>query len=174
MKVGSYWIYQHYKIYSDGTDSAYNVTDSVYISGTKVINGKKYYKFETEGWIPSVAYTRDSLGNIVDTNGRIYMSEVNFTDTIISYTDTLINGNPIYHFARIMYDNNSSINVPVATFEHCLEARNYVKLYIPTSGSNPYSDHYYYAKNVGLVQSSYQFSSSGQKWERRLLRYYIP
>jgi len=173
MKVGSYWIYQHFKINPNGSDSAYSTTDSVFISGTKTINNNTYYKFEIEGWTNSVMYYRDSLGNKVDTNGRIYMSEVSFNDTILTHTNSM-GGNPIFHLARIMYDSDSTIDVPAGVFNNCIVAKSYVKLYIPTSGSNPYADYDYYAKNIGLVQSSYRWSSSGQMWERRLLRYYIP
>lgn len=175
LKVGSYWIYQHYMVLADGTDSALAVVDSTYISGSVEINSNTYYISGKNNKPLFDVYLRDSVGYLVDTLGNIFMSEVNFIDTISSFTYTLPNGTDLYHISTFMYDDNKTVNVPAGSFSGCIEARNRVKLYL-TSAADPklFYDHFYYAKNVGLLEGSYRYSSVNTVYKKKLIRYYIP
>jgi hypothetical protein len=175
LKVGSYWIYQHYMVLDNGTDSALSTIDSTYISGTIEINSKTYYISGKNDKPLFDIYVRDSVGYLVDTLGNIFMSETNFTDTIYSLSYKLPNGTILYHISTMMYNNHDNITVPAGNFADCLEGRNRVKLY-SASAADPklYYDHSYYAKNVGLLETSYRYTLSSRKYKKKLIRYYIP
>ncbi|MCK5856678.1 MAG: hypothetical protein KAG64_04265 [Bacteroidales bacterium] len=176
LKVGSYWIYQTYKTLPNGTDTATSIVDSTYISGTIVINSKTYYISEKSGVGKSTVYVRDSIGYLVDTLGGIIMSEVNFTDTINSSTEWHPNtGDPMYHIARIMYNEHKQISVPAGVFSDCIEARDKVNLYFAAAAPpNSFYYHNYYAKDIGLIEYQYRYSSSATMFKVKLIRFYIP
>ena len=173
LTVGNYWIYQHYRVRADGTDTIISLIDSVYISGTKEYNNETFYKIETQNWIPQTLYLRDSLGNLIDTLGHIHMSETNFSDTIGSSTETLSTGIKLFHIASIMYDEDKNIETPIDNFTHCIERRNYIKVYYENPIPKEYIDNEYYAQGVGIAQSSYTYVSSGQQFRRKLIRYNV-
>ena len=165
---GNYWVYQHYVVTSNGSDSALNITDSVFIDSYMEINGKVFYKVETHNWLPQAIYLRDSLGYLVDTTGTIHMSEVNFNDTIYSHT-TVVTPNIHYHIAIKMFNSIANINTPSGTYNNCIDATNFVKLYSGNT-KKEYEDHFYYAKDIGLIESSYRYASSDKKYKRKLIR----
>lgn len=175
LKVGSYWIYQHYAVLDNGTDSAISTIDSTYISGTIEINSKTYYISGKNEKPLFDVYVRDSVGYLVDTSGNVYMSEVNFTDTINSYDYTIPNGTILYHLSKMMYNNHDNITVPAGSFSDCLEGRSRVKLYMATAADPKlFYNHDYYAKNIGLLEASYRYTSISRMYKKKLVRYYIP
>jgi len=176
LKVGSYWIYQIYREMGNGMDTALAATDSTYISGTIVVNSKTYYIIEQYGISKSEVYVRDSVGYLVDSMGNIIMSEINFSDTLITRTEYMPNtGAPMVHISRLMFDEKKQINVPAGVFNNCIEARDRVKAYIGNPAQpNPYFQHNYYAKNIGLVEYTYRFVGMAEDYKKKLIRYYIP
>ena len=176
LKVGSYWVYQSYREMGNGTDTALAATDSTYISGTSLINSKTYYIMEQYGIAKSKAYVRDSMGYLVDNLGNIFMSEVNFSDTLSTRTEYMPStGAPMVHISRMMYDEHKQIDVPAGIFDKCLEARDRIKAYVGNPAQpNPYFQHSYYAKNIGLVEYTYRFVGMGEINKKKLIRYYIP
>jgi len=175
LKAGSYWIYQSYRPTASGEDTAFGNIDSVYISGTKEINSKTYYISVREGNAKFISYVRDSVGYLVDSLGNVIMSEVNFTDTIFSKTKyNSVTGKPLYHISKMMYDEDKQIIVPAGTFNHCIEARDWAKVYMGNPAQpNPFYNHYYYAKNVGLVEYTYRYTGTATVFKVKLIRYHI-
>ncbi len=172
LNVGNYWVYQHYRVMSNGSDSITSMIDSVFISGTIDYNGKTFYKVENNKWIPQLIYLRDSVGNLIDTTGDIIMSENNFTDSI--YTETTMAGTSIlFHIATRMYDDNTTIVTPIDSFNHCIERRDYIKVYYQNPIPKAITDEQYYAKGVGLVEGSYTYIGVNQKFIRKLKNYRI-
>jgi hypothetical protein len=177
LKVGSYWIYQNYKLLNNNSDSMINGRDSVYISGTKMIHGKEYFVYHHSRYNDSDLYLRDSLGYLVDDKGIIIMSEVNFTDTLYSKSFWFDSTNtvPLYHYATIMKQNPDSLIVPADTFLQTIVRKDYVKVYYGNPAPpNPYVQNIYYAKNVGLVMWEYRYMYSSQMYSYKLIRYHIP
>ncbi len=165
---GNYWVYQRYLVTADGSDSSLNITDSVFIDSYKEINGEIFYKVETYNWLPQAIYLRDSLGYLVDTTGTIHMSEVNFSDTLYSKTK-VVTPTLQYHIAIKMTNSINNINTPSGTYNNCIDATNFVKLYFGNT-KKEYEEHFYYAKDIGLIESSYRYVSSDKKYKRKLIR----
>jgi hypothetical protein len=177
LKVGSYWVYRNYRIIDNGPDTILNGKDSVYISGTKTINGKEYFVYHHSMYNNSELYYRDSSGYLVNDKGIIIMSEVNFTDTIYSknvYLDSVQNI-ILYHNATIMVRNQDSLVVPAGTFLQSIARKDDIKIYYGNPAPpNPFTQYSYYAKNVGLVMWEYRYQSSAEMFCYKLIRYHIP
>ena len=175
MKVGSYWIYKHYRVKPDGTDTALAAMDSVYISGTKIIRGNTYYVFEQSTYNNMLSYRRDSLGYLVDSAGNVLVSESHFEDTLISRNSQLDSNTILYHTGLIMHNSDTNITVPAGSFAHCITAEVRIKIYYGNpEPPNPFSLYNYYAPNVGLLYWEYRYSSSSTIYRVKLLRYHIP
>ena len=120
--IGNYWIYDHYKVNdTTGVEEQLNAADTIRIIGEKIINDKTYYVFEQrEYWLNNNAemdtvYYRDSSGYIVDLEGTITFSSVDFNNII--RVDSL--GFEMYFSEYSVSDTTENITVPAGTFE-CL------------------------------------------------------
>lgn len=173
LKVGNYWVYQHFFIDTTGADSALDVYDSCYIEKDTVVNGNTYYKmirprigqpsFKTYYW-------RDSLDYIVNKTGEICFSAEDFTsvfDTIYSYNshDTMFTG------TSRMVDKDMIITTPAGnyvtrTLQWRFDIEEWISPYSPRFSNKRFS------KDIGIVSETLDIYSTIPTYkERRLVRY---
>ncbi len=172
MSVGSYWVYQWYKVDSSGTEELMEgKIDTISIIKDTLIGSSIYKKIkENNSQIFSpmvIQYRRDSLGYLVDPNNNIYFSSSNFTDTL-----RIINNNNF----KIIYKMeipNTPIETPAGIFD-CLNFQGEVTPFIPVDWSTERINTYY-SRGVGKVQeSTFYFSSANEtQLQRRLIEYNI-
>lgn len=174
LKVGNYWVYQHFFIDTTGSDSALNVYDSCYVEKDTIINGNTYYKMIRPHRIMSfdaVYYWRDSLDYVVDTSGKVYFSAEDFT-TIFETECHQTPYDTIYTAITKMVDKDRVINTPAGdfitrTFQRRIDFdKKWVYYY------SPRFDNMRYSKDVGIVSETLEFFSTDPNYvERRLVRY---
>ncbi|MGB6037429.1 MAG: hypothetical protein WBG42_14235 [Cryomorphaceae bacterium] len=82
--IGSYWVYQWYKVPYDGMESQLTRTDSIWIAGDTLINGNEYAVLKGTFYAGPefTRFERDSSGYIINHRGDIFWSYTNFTDTL--------------------------------------------------------------------------------------------
>ena len=167
--VGSYWIYDWYKIDTLGNETPMNKTDSIYVSKDTVINEKTYRlsKGTRLGGIPYTSIVRDSSNYIVNHEGNILFSATNFSDTL--YSDSI---SDIVFISYKMADKDSIISVPAGSFE----TYNYQGTVIPLFSGYQWGIRYLnnrYAKGIGQLSSSLFYYTQPENMEKRLVRYHI-
>ena len=175
--VGSYWVYQQFRVDSMGNATPTNDFDSCYVEKDTLINGFSYVKTyrPTQFW-PNIPYTivRDSLHYIVTTGGKVVFSSQDFQTVFYSYYSVLDNGDTMYHATNTMEDKDLSVTTPAGTFITS-NFRRTVTYYPPFdyNGKHRYM-HMRYAENIGIVIESLPFFSADPNYtERRLVRYHI-
>lgn len=187
MSVGNYWIYQHYKIDSLGNEMPLrNYTDSVYIVKDSIINGDRYYKFESSIYFEKFkGFFRDSCGHLIKSTGEIIFSATNFVDTIryeygynkpyganrLLYYLIKSKMNPVKQFVNTPLDNYNALMInDFLTFYYYDWSGNMIDT-LNTSLNT------YFAPNIGMVKDTYRYyretKQEKSKVERRLLRYKI-
>lgn len=174
LKVGNYWVYQHFFIDTTGADSALDVYDSCYVEKDTIINGNTYYKMVRPHRIlqsDDINYYRDSLDYLVDRAGKIWFSAEDFTTVF----DTYYSVNPIdttYTINYMMVDKDKQVTTPAGdfvtrTFQRRIDFnKKFVYWYSPRYSISRYS------KDVGIVCETLEFFSTDPNYvERRLVRY---
>lgn len=175
-KVGTYWIYQWYSIDSNGVETPYQNTDSVFVHGDTNINGKTYIFLEGTqlggGYFSQLQ--RDSSGYIVNVNGDVIYSYTNFTDTIRQGQSP-----PDWKW-RIKMKKENGLTLPAGKFDAIIAQEYYYSL----SGgpANNCGDLYFtlgswYVNGLGLVKRETGYTANLknclQKLECRLIDYHI-
>ena len=182
MKVGNYWVYQHFRVDSMGVETKLSMYDSVAIMGDTMINSKKYFVFYQSNppvsAIPS--FVRDSSGSLLNDKNEIFFSQTNFKDTLMR--STFIDNNIKYFDSSIKMEKAKNlVSVPMGNYE-ALNAKGTLLLYIDLKNDIPYVGinipviyyNTYYAPNVGLILDTYIYLSQYKtRYERRLIRYKI-
>lgn len=176
---GNYWVYDVYQIDTLGNETLLNHYDSVAITGTEMLNNIPYIVFEgtflkSSEILSSKILLRDSLGYIVDSEGKIHFSDENFSDTLVSYFATNNNtGDTLYKLTGKMEHEPSSVIVPAGDFE-TLNFMETIFTYNPPSNVPEirYQDKLY-SKNIGMVLDTYHYLGSPTRFERRLKHYYV-
>ncbi|MEQ8475301.1 MAG: hypothetical protein RIB54_03610 [Fulvivirga sp.] len=169
LEVGNYWVYEWYEIYPDGTESKYNVRDSVYISTDTLIDGRSFI-------VRRGTFLKNKRTEILlDSANSLYKfpSEVLlFTlDKTNETTITIKAGeNPIATVKYILKSNSIVANVPAGEFE-CLNYEGIVESLDPDYqyGTRINSD--LYAKNFGLVMKRCHLYNSPNNLEMRLVKF---
>lgn len=87
--MGSYYVYDIFKVDSNGLATPYGRPDTIRIVGDSVINGNTYVHlidtwFNLGTWH---LFFRDSSGHVVDAYGKIHWASRNFPDTTV-YQDS--------------------------------------------------------------------------------------
>ena len=83
LKIGNYWVYEWYRLDSLGNEIPTSEADSSIITGDTNISGKLYYKMlSTKS--SHISYLRDSIGYLVDMDGRVLFSDHDFTNIIMN------------------------------------------------------------------------------------------
>lgn len=174
LTVGSYWVYQWYRVDSLGDETVLNSIDTIRIVGDTIVGVNQYAIFEETNKFetPDIQryYRRDSLGFLVDIDNNIFFSPSLSEDTI-----RVSSGG----FASIVYQMESSItNVDVLAGN--FDCRNFRGTLTPTGAPIPvdWTEGFlnnYYSKGVGLVMENTFFFSQGPTvdLQRRLKEYYI-
>lgn len=177
LQQGNYWIYEHYKIDTAGNETLMDVYDSLFISGSTIIQSNTYFIFEGT-WMSGTEVTdtvyqlRDSLGYFVDPAGWIHFSTDNFTDILATLTYE-INGDTLYESWYKMETDPAQVSVGAGTFATV----NYKGTILTHNPSPGVEDYRYkdrlYSENVGQVLDTYFYLGSPIRFERRLKTYYV-
>ncbi len=92
LKVGNYWIYERYRLDTNGVETSLNITDSSYIEKDTVINSKTHYKLfrpdHGEKYVQEVYFLKDSATSLVEPNGKVVFSSQNIGVSL----------NPVFYF----------------------------------------------------------------------------
>ena len=166
LKIGNYWVYEWYRLDSLGNEIPTSEADSSIITGDTNISGKLYYKMlSTKS--SHISYLRDSIGYLVDMDGRVLFSDHDFTNII--RTDSIGPGLALVEY--MMYDNDSTITAPIGNYP-TIELRGKV---IPLDPQYPHGinyTHYFYAEGLGMIKSSnYYFSAPHMRVGQRLTNF---
>jgi hypothetical protein len=182
LKVGNYWIYEFYRVDTNGVATKLASTDSAYIWKDTVINGIKYYLKIQDQWqftdagkaleYPDTAYLRDSLGYLIQyvpVNGKrfIQFSRDNFTDVL--FRDTI---SALLIREQKMTGKDSTITVPAGSFT----TRSLCLICYPLQPTYPWGIrryYYSYGNGIGQVKYTYGFYGSPDHYEARLIRYRV-
>lgn len=170
---GNYWIYDHYKIDKAGNETLLDSYDSIAITGTALENGKPYLVFEGT-WANMEMKLRDSSGYYVNPAGNIHMSDDHFMDTLSFYTfRNNHTGDTIYQSWYQLLEDPGSVVVDAGAFE-TVNFRGTILTFNPNQGvdSIRYKNQLY-SRNTGLVLDTYYFLGSTEKFERRLVRFFV-
>ncbi|MCD4774382.1 MAG: hypothetical protein K8R41_13470 [Bacteroidales bacterium] len=167
--VGSYWVYDWYKIDTLGNETSMNKTDSIYVSKDTVINGETYRlsKGTRFGNMPYSFIVRDSNNYIVNQEGNIIFSATNFSD--ILFSDSTTN---LVFITYQMTDKDSIISVPAGSFETYNCQGTVIPLNTGYSWGIRYIDKRY-AKGIGQILNTSYYFSQPDYMEQRLVRYHI-
>ncbi|MEM8895261.1 MAG: hypothetical protein AAGC88_11835 [Bacteroidota bacterium] len=174
--VGSYWVYDWYEVdYLTGVSTPTDRRDSIWIAGDTVIAGNEYL-IKQGTWFTSTVFTsiqRDSSGYIVNQDGSLLWSYVNFDDTLNS------GFNGLWDFYVDMGDT-TFITTDAGAFSTI--ERNY-NLYkesgdpVNTCNEEVITLTENYASGIGRVQGQLEYSimlsQCIQYSEARLVDYYI-
>ena len=178
MKIGNYWIYQHYKVDTNDIETELTKRDSICVVGDTIINNKTYNILERiriSNINPSkyYSYYRDSTGYLINDRGTILFSETNFTDTLQLMTE-VYEEDTFYIVTCVMENYNNSISLPSGTFNNILNFKG--TLWIganPNNVKNPRYLNNYYSKNIGLIYRNYYYLNKHDRFEERLIAYHI-
>ena len=119
-----------------------------------------------------IDFMRDSSGYIVDHNGLIRFTAINFTDTLIS-NPYIVNDELFYTQTYKMEEVNQLVSVPAGKF-NVLNFRGTLTVPFQYPGlRNPRFTNAFYAKGVGKILDSYYYLHSSTRYEKRLIRYHI-
>ena len=170
IEVGSYWVYEWHIIEPEGTESPYNLKDSLVIERDTIISGKQY--FIRSGTLLESDRTEillfDSLNSIF-----IYPSnEILFTiDETIE--ETKFYGpaeEPVATGIYALSGDTSTVIVPAGEFE-CMNYQGLIEVQEPDYEFGIRENDNLYANGIGLVLMKTQFLSSPNDLEMRLVRY---
>jgi hypothetical protein len=176
LETGNYWIYGHYRIDSQGNEILLDRTDSVVVSGDTMINGLTYhilegnnYPHQGGAWMRQ-AILRDSMNYLVDEEGRIRLSTVNFDDILEQRTQ--MNGqDSLYTLSYQMVREPELSMTPAGTFR-VINFKGTVVSHMDIAHINyPRRIDNHYAHDVGPVMNTYLYLNDPSRGERRLLRY---
>ena len=181
LSVGNYWVYNFYKVDTNGVEQKLTHSDSSYIQKDTLINGIRYFikisnplQFSRSG-SPMVYQERDILRDssgyllIRDYDGksRILFARDNFTDVL--YSDT------VEHLAYReikMTGKDSLVSLPAGNFT----TRSACQYLYPLHPDYPWGirkDYYVYGRWVGEVKYTYCFYDQPGHYEGRLVRYHV-
>jgi hypothetical protein len=174
---GNYWIYDHYRIQQDGTETLLlNNRDSIVITHDTIINSKKYYVYEgTDSKLGRremqvLKIMRDSSGYLVNHKGEIHFSTVNFDQDLLVVDYVLPDRDTVYITRYRMENQPVIVNTPAGRFE-ALNFRGTLNDRYHTVSR--YLNNYH-TRGVGEVLDDYFYlSDSTIYYERRLVRYHV-
>jgi len=180
--VGSYWIYQHVLIDSNGVEQILTTTDTVSIVGDSIINGQTYAAVKGKlipysSLFPSgiINHVRDSLHYLVSYTGTILFSSQDFSSILTqdSTVSTNAGSTVTNYYSHKMEDVVDSVSLPAGTFKVLNYERTASSTDSLINSMFAYKNsNQYYAKGVGKVLHSFVFSNK-RYLEHRLLEYHI-
>lgn len=178
LKVGNYWIYQHFNIDSSGNVTPTSTYDSCYVEKDTLFNGNIYFKMIRPNPyppLPSAFLLRDSLHYVVDPAGEIYFSSQDFTTVFDDYYKIASNpGDTICRVIKKMKDKDWIVPTPAGSFITSNMKITYLMYPNWSFAGNERALSTRFSKNVGIVSETLPFFASNPNYvERRLVRYHL-
>ena len=173
LKVGNYWVYDFFKVDSNGVATDQGKTDSSYIEKDTLINGDKYFIKNSHSYMfgSRRSILKDSSGYLLQRNtdgsSTILFARDNFKDIFIS--DTVAN---LFLRQDMMTGKDSSVRVPAGTFI----TRSLCFVATPLDPNYPWGVrrvYYSYGKDIGQIKYSTCYWSDPSYYEARLVRYHV-
>ena len=178
-KVGSYWIYQQFKVEPSGNATPLSKFDSCYIERDTVMNNSRYLLLRRPHPYLSgesdYLFYKDSLHYNVSYNGQIQFSSQDF-ETIFSSRHYIImeKNDTVYHTISKMTDRDSTIVTSAGTFKTSNFQQTYNMFSYWAFAGNPRYINRRYAQNIGIILETLPFQTINPNYiERRLVRYHI-
>ena len=172
MEVGSYWIYQWYKVDSSGIEEIQDgKIDTVTIVKDTLIGTSIYKKIqENNSFVTApivIKFRRDSLGFLIDRNNNIYFSSSNFIDTL----RTINNNN--FKIIYKMEVSSTPIETTAGIFD-CLNFQGEVTSFVSADWSTQLINTYF-SRGMGKIQENTFFFSNANEsqFQRRLVEYHL-
>ena len=169
LKVGNYWIYKTSTCDSLEFGCEDYDLDSVYISGTKIIDGNIYYRMSGLLHNSTMLY-RDSGDYIIDSIGRIIFALNHFNTPIYEYEETY-SDKILFMVSYSINSVSTEIDVPAGVFS-CYNVLGTVWLE-KDNFTTPRYIHNNYAEGVGLVYKTMFYLSSETGIKQELIRYHL-
>lgn len=176
LKVGNYWVYQQFRVDSDGTENATNIIDSCYIEKDTAINGMMYYKYVRPNYLPdySITFIHDSLHYIVNSAGVIQFSSMDFTTVFDTRYVYAAPGDTACQLIHQMYDQPVQVITPLANYT-TLDSRITLNFYNHwAQHGTPRYQNTNFAKDLGIVSEVLPlFASDPGHTVRKLIRFHL-
>lgn len=174
LAVGNYWIYQRFKVDTDGVSTPLNYYDSCYVVKDTNINNKTFYKlYRPNSYGSPYIVTRDSSTCLINQWGGVF-SLTNYNN--IYYTGYSTNGSTdtIAKAEFKVTNKDSLVSTPAGIFITTNDQgihymypnwrQNYLKIY----SNKCYSD------GIGIVlETLHIIYGAPYTIERRLIRYHV-
>ena len=175
LKISNYWIYEGFRIDTNGVATSTGDYDSAHIEKDTVIRGFTYFELWENpyvlGNIQYPVYLRDSSGYLVSGDGNLLASDFNFTDTL-----EIDNSHPELYIGYVkMTGKDSLVSSSIDQTYQSITSRRQVVPTPPNFNNLPIRYTYeVYGKGVGKIKThSFFFSGGGPKFEARLVRYKV-
>jgi len=154
--VGDWWVYEWATYYYNTGDTIIRSLDTTYALADTMINGETYRTLShgIYPWHSEKLHVRDSSGYIVDVNGRLVYSYVNFTDTFENYLA------PTGGWFTQMFVDTVPTSVPAGTFS-TINYRTTARHFTVACGDSIFYSDRQFAEDVGMVRMSYHYSAPG-------------
>ena len=166
---GSWWVYQKFSINpSTSIVTALNEYDSLYITGTKVINGINYSILEGKKFNTFNVYELIGIqdSKIINSDGVTLLDILSINDTVSKSSG----GFPVESIATVFKSHKIILELPFGSLEseHSRELVFFMTSPFPT----PLFERDFYVRDVGLAKYT-SFFTSGTVIEMRLKNYFI-
>ena len=180
LNKGSFWVYEHRKIDSNGTDEPYSLMlDTIRVSRDTMIDGHiytilegRYAPFHTKPH-QIVDMIRDSSGYLISFNGEVLFAVENFNRVLSKDTGFVNRDFWYYALTRRMKYSNAPLHVKAGSFQTIYDEGSVV---FNPDVEVPYYERTmvtHYARGVGKVMQRYFYSASPYTYEKRLVAYHI-
>ena len=175
LSVGNYWVYDTYRTDTLGIETIFSTSDSAYVDRDTTINGKTFYILEGD------SYARLATGKIIknENNSVIYFDvsdnteKINFTTNNLGTIYNTENiGNNMFQLSTWTNAGLQNISVPAGSF-NCHQRETEI---LPLIASHPLgtrTQFRYYNDDVGVVSSQFNFASSVDIFDTKLVRYNV-
>ena len=178
LAVGNYWVYETYIIDPMGNETLSGNLDSAYVSRDTSIAGNTYYIVEGSTMPTSrigtiIRNKNNSIVNYDNSDGSDYvLFTTNNLGSILSL-DT-VNSTPGFEWIMTTWINPSSVAKAVgAGLFYSYDKETEIEIVLPLANAGIKKEHTYYHQDVGVVSFQYNFLSSPNINEARLIRYNI-
>lgn len=178
LAIGNYWLYETYRVDTNGVETNLNYHDSIVVTRDTIINNDTFYivegtyrPFHTQWGV--IRIIKNDNGNLVNHLGDTILPATNFTDTFRKHYEIIGNNDTLFYRSFKMIDPTYDVTVPAGTFPIVDYRGTYTTYQNIPNVPNPRYVHNYYAENVGKVKETYHYMSSPQTMEIRLTKYFV-
>lgn len=175
--TGNYWVYERYRIDTNGIETPLGIYDSCYVSGDTIVNGNQYFILVKPDYLSGdneEYLLRDSLDYLIDLAGEIQFSSTDFTSVFNSTIITAGIGDTVAAVQTKMENKDVTYTVPALT---CITSDVVMRYNFYPSWSINGSlrmRHQRYGRNVGVVSETLPFFHSDPTYlERKLIRFQL-